>query len=80
MGDILTKFVFLLKVSQIEANPDENLDLFKNVFDQTSKRGQILIKTVFLPKVSHIQLNFFSVVLKHFRGNSQLSSLFSQKK
>ena len=42
--------------------------------------GQILPKTVFLSKVIHIQLNYaFFVVLKHFLGNSQKTSIFSPK-
>ena len=40
-------------------NHELNLDLFKHVFEQTSKMGQILTKTVFLPKVNHIQLMLF---------------------
>ena len=54
------------------------MDLFKQLFfHQTIKRVQILAKTLFLPKVSHIQC--FSVILKHFRGNSQRTYLFSPK-
>ena len=51
-----------------------------NFFWSNQKRGQILTKTVFLLKTSHIQTKLcFSVVLKHFLGNSQRTSLFSPK-
>ena len=40
------------------ANPDENLDMFKQLFFFKCKRGLILTKTVLLHKVSHILLNY----------------------
>ena len=76
--EILRKFVFLTMFEkwQILRKIWICLNIF---FYQTSKRGHILTKTVFHPKLCHIQLNCFSVVLKHFRGNSQRTFLFSQK-
>ena len=42
--------------------------------------GEILIKNCFCPKNEpHTDKLRFSVVLKHFRGNSQRTSLLSQK-
>ena len=74
--EILRKFVFLTIVEG--ANPEENLDLFKQLFFyQTSKSGQILTQTVFLHKMSHILLNytfplFLSILGEIYR---ELSSL-----
>ena len=52
------KVCFSLRVWK-GANPEENLDLFKQLFlIKPLKGGQILTKTVFLLKVSHIQLNY----------------------
>ena len=76
--EILRKFVILTMFEkwQILRKIWICLNFF---FYQTSKRGHILTKTVFHPKLSHIQLNCFSVVLKHFRGNLQRTFLFCQK-
>ncbi len=42
--------------------------------------GEILKKSYFSPQCEpHIAKLCFSVVLKHFRGNSQRTSLFSPK-
>ncbi len=42
--------------------------------------GEILTKTCFSPQSEpHTAKLCFSVVLKHFQGNSQRTSLFSQK-
>ena len=43
------------------------------------RRGYILTKTVILHKVSHTAKLCFSVVLKHFWGNSQKTFLFRHK-
>ena len=87
MGQILTKTVFLLKMSHITAklcfpfvlklfsgkvtknsliskkkwaNPEENLNLFKQPFliKPVNWTNTKLPKTVFLLKMSHIQLNY----------------------
>ena len=43
-----------------EANPEENLDLFKqHFFNKSVKADKYLKKTVFLLKLSHIFLNYF---------------------
>ena len=56
--ETLRMFVFL-NMFEKDANLEENLDLFKQLFfDQTIKRGQLLTKTVLLNKVSQIQLNY----------------------
>ena len=60
------KICFSLRVWK-GAHPEEILDLFKHLF---------LIKPL---KGTDINKNFFYVVLKHFRGNSQRTSLFSPK-
>ena len=53
---------------------------FKNLFDQTSKMEKIFLKNCFSPQCEpHTDKLCFSVVLKHFRGNSQKKSLFVQK-
>ena len=54
--------------------------VFVNCFWSNQWRGQILTKTVFLPKLCHTAKLCFFVVLKHFWGNSQRTSLFSQKR
>ena len=54
----LRKFVFSLPCLK-RANPEENLDLFKQMFlIKSVKRGQILTKTVLLHKASQILLNY----------------------
>ena len=50
-----------------------------NVFDQTSKRGQILTKKISPQSEPHTTKLCFSVVLKNYLGNSLKTSLFSQK-
>ena len=53
---------------------------FKNLFDQTSKMEKIFLKNCFSPQCEpHTDKLCFSVVLKHFWGNSQKKSLFVQK-
>ena len=54
--EILRNLFFFKSLTRV--NSEENLDLFQDFLDQTSKRGKILTNTVFLPKVSHIQLNY----------------------
>ena len=50
------------------------------VFNQTCKMGEILTKTCFSPQSEpHTAKPCFSVVLKHFRENSQVTSLFCLK-
>ena len=76
--EILRKFVFL--------NKFENGQIlwkilfgYTNFFDQTSIMGEILTNTCFSPQSEpHRAKLCFSVVLKHFRGNSQRTSLFNQ--
>ena len=81
--EILRKLVFLNKFEKGQIpNPEENLDLFKQIFfDQISKMREILTKNCFSLQIQlHTAKLCFSVVLKHFRGNSQRTSLFIQKK
>ena len=54
--------------------------VYTTVFDQTSELGEILTKTSFSPQSEpHTTKLCSSVVLKHFGGNSQRTSLFCQK-
>ena len=57
------------------------MDLYKQLFfNKPVKWGEYLKKTCFCPQCEpHTARLCFSVVLKHFRGNSQKTSLFSQK-
>ena len=56
-AEILRKFDYLNKFEKGKIQVKICI-LLTNVFDQTSKMGQILTKTLFLLKVSHIQLNY----------------------
>ena len=61
-------------------NHDENLDLFKNFFWSNQKKGTNINKNCFSAQSEpHTAKLCFSVVMKHFRGNSEVSSLFSKK-
>ena len=77
--EIHRKFVFL-NMFEKRVNPEKNLDLFKQLFLIKQVKGeQILTKTCFSPQSEpHTAKLCFSVVLKHFRGNWQRTSLFSQ--
>ena len=55
--EILRKFVFLTMFEK-GSNPEENLDLFKQLFLIKPVKGININKTVFLHKVSHILLNY----------------------
>ncbi len=42
--------------------------------------GELLTKTCFSPQIeAHTAILYFSVILKHFGGNSHRTSLFSPK-
>ena len=70
--EILRKFIFV-NIFKKGANPEENLDLFKIFFDQTSKMGEILTKTCYSPKT------MLFCCFEAFMGISQRTCLFSQK-
>ena len=53
---------------------------FKTLFDQTSKMEKMFKKNVIQLNEPHTDKLCFSVVLKHFMGNSEKKSLFGQKK
>ncbi len=78
--EILREFVFLNKFEKGKIVRKIGF-VYRNVFDQTSKMGEILTKTKFSPQSEpHTAKLCFSVILKHFQGNSQRTSLFSQKR
>ena len=52
----------------------------QNIYDFTSKRGQVLTKTVFLPKLSPLQLNYAFLVFWSILGEIHRELLFFVKK
>ena len=71
----LFNLIFLKRV-----NPEENLDLFKQLLLIKPVKGDNIKKNYFSPQSEPPRAKLcFSVVLKHFGGNSEWSSLFSQK-
>ena len=61
-------------------NTEENLDLFKPLFLIKPLKGDKYYQKMFSPQSeAHTDKLCFSVVLKHFWGNSQRTSLFSPK-
>ena len=77
--EILRKFVFLNKFEKDQIK-EENLDLFKQLFLIKPVKGENINKNCFSPQNEpHTAKRCFSVVLKHFWGNSLKNSLFIQK-
>ena len=67
--EIITKLVFLTMVEK--ENPEENLDLFKQIFLIKPVKGDNINKNCFSPQSEpHSAKLCLSVVLKHFWGNS----------
>ena len=61
-------------------NPEVNLDLFKQMFLNNSvDGGKYKQKLFFSQSEPHTIILCFSVILKHFGGNSQRTSLFTKK-
>ncbi len=60
-------------------NPEEKLDLFKQLFLIKPVKWEKCKNLFFSPKLQHTAKLCFSVVLWHFRGNLQRTSFFSQK-
>ncbi len=78
--EILRNFIFFNKFEKGQIQRKIWICLNNFFFDQTSKRGQIFNTNFFSPQNEpHTVKLCFSVVLKHFWGNSLKSSLFSQK-
>ena len=73
----LFNLIFLKRV-----NPEENMDLFKQLFLIKPVKGDNIKKKVFFsPQSEPPRAKLcFSVVLKHFGRNSERSSLFSQNR
>ena len=77
--ELLRKFVFLNMFEKGQILRKIWI-CFKTLFDQTSKMEKIFKKACFSPQCEpHTDKLCYSVVLKHFRGNSQKTSLFGQK-
>ena len=77
--ELLWKFVFLNMFEKGQILKKIWI-CFKTLCDQTSKMEKIFKKTCFSPQYEpHTDKLCFSVVLKHFRGNSQKTSLLGQK-
>ena len=62
------------------ANPEENLDLFKQLFFIKPVKGDILTKIVFLHKVSHILLNSAFLLFWSILGEIHRELFFLVKK
>ena len=77
--EILRKFVSLNKFEKGQIQRNFWICL-NECFEEISKMREILTKTCFSPQSEpHTAKLCFSVVLKHFRGNSQRTALFSSK-
>ena len=77
--EILWNFFFLTYLKR-EKSWGKYGFVYPTVFDKTSEMGDILIKKSFSPESEpHTAKLRFSVVLKHFRGNSHRTFLFSPK-
>ena len=76
--EIVRKFVFLTMFER--ANPEENLDLFKQLFFWNHLNGININKNCFSPQSEpHTAKLCLSVVLKNFWGNSWRNFLFRHK-
>ena len=74
----LRKLFFLACLKRV--NIEENFDLFKQLFLIKSLKGDNINQNCFSPQSEpHTAKLCFSVVLKHFWGNSPRTSLFCPK-
>ena len=79
MSTEILRNVFSYHILKV-ANPEENLDLFKQLFWIKPVKGDKYLKKCFSPQcVPQTVKLCLSVVLKNFWENSHRTSLFSQK-
>ena len=71
----LFNLIFLIKV-----NPEENLDLFKQLFLIKPVKGDNIKKNKFLLKASHLELNYTFLLFWCILGEIQREALFLVKK
>ena len=61
-------------------NPDENVDLFKQLFLIKPVKGDNIKKKVFIPKLSHLELNYAFLLFWSIFGEIQSEVLFLVQK